>query len=49
MEQAGGKSLEGERIGFLVENGYDYIGMLALITILLILVYLIGLMLMICL
>jgi hypothetical protein len=26
-ENAGGKALSGERIAFLVENGYDYIGM----------------------
>jgi malonyl-CoA/methylmalonyl-CoA synthetase len=26
-ERAGGKSLSGERVAFLVENGYDYIGM----------------------
>lgn len=25
-EVAAGKSLEGERVAFLVENGYDYVG-----------------------
>lgn len=26
LEEAGGKTIEGERIAFLVENSYDYVG-----------------------